>query len=81
MAITTKGEMIKMLKRYGIRKAEKQGVGEVPLEHIKYENLCVIFDDFMNKMLELAWEDANIWDKTYGTGDSQVWKNKLLLLL
>lgn len=67
MAIT-KGEMIKILKRYGIRKGEK-GNAIVKLEHLKYEDICKIYAEFENKF--------NDRYNYVGTGDSEAWKEKI----
>lgn len=42
----TKGEMIKDLKNWGIRHADKQGVGTVPLEHLKYEDVASKWSEY-----------------------------------
>ena len=36
----TKGQMVKELKAKGIRKGEKEGVGVVKLEHLKYYQIA-----------------------------------------
>lgn len=36
----TKGTMVDQLKSWGIRRAEKEGVGEVSLEHIKGSDIA-----------------------------------------
>lgn len=36
----TKGRMVTQLKGLGIRRAEKVGVGEVPLEHLRYSDIA-----------------------------------------
>ena len=59
----TKGEMVKILKRYGIRRGDKNGAN-VPLAHLKYEDICKIYDDFEKNFAE----DITI---TYGTGDAE----------
>ena len=43
---TTKGEMTKILKRYGVRTADTADGRTVGIKHLKYEELCVLFDDF-----------------------------------
>ncbi len=44
--ITTKGQMIKELKRVGIRKVEKEGSGAlVSLEHLKYFQVAKLYNE------------------------------------
>ena len=42
----TKGQMIKQLKQFGIRRAEKEGYGDVPLEHLKYYQVCNLWQEY-----------------------------------
>ena len=65
---TTKGEMTKILKRYGVRKGDTSDGRTVKLEHMKYEDLCVLFDKFAEALAEKAWEN-NGMPEPYGTGD------------
>lgn len=45
--ITTKGQMIKELKRVGIRKVEKEGNSAlVSLEHLKYFQVAKLYDEY-----------------------------------
>lgn len=39
----TKGMMIKELKQAGIRKAVKEGIGLVSLEHLKFYQVCKLW--------------------------------------
>lgn len=65
---TTKGEMIKELKRFGIRIGDK-GNATVKLEHLKYEDVCKLYNEF---------DKSFIGDTDFvGTGDSEVWKGKI----
>ena len=41
----TKGQMIKQLKQLGIRRAEKEGYGDVQLEHLKYYQVCNLWQE------------------------------------
>lgn len=36
----TKGRMVTQLKKLGVRRAEKTGVGTVALEHLKYSDIA-----------------------------------------
>ena len=67
--IGTKGEMTKILKRFGIRKAETPDGRTVKLEHLKYPDLCVLFDEF-----EKNFKPGS---KGFGTGDAEKWRSKL----
>ena len=71
---TTKGEMTKILKRYGVRSGDTSDGRTVKLEHMKYEDLCVLFDRFANEILEETWEN-NGMRETYGTGDGLYFHN------
>lgn len=43
MLIYSKGYMTKRLKAAGVRKGEKDGAGEVSLEHLKYADLVRLY--------------------------------------
>ena len=66
---TTKGEMVKILKRYGVRTADTADGRTVGIKHLKYEELCVLFDKFTDELIEESWEN-NGMPEPYGTGDT-----------
>lgn len=66
---TTKGEMTKILKRYGVRTADTADGRTVGIKHLKYEELCVLFDSFTDNIFYDEYV-GGIAPKTYGTGDA-----------
>ena len=48
----TKGQMVDQLKTWGIRKGIKEGVGEVPLEHLKSHDIVNLWSVEYNRRKE-----------------------------
>lgn len=50
----TKGQMIKDLKKAGVRKAVKEGVGLVKLEHLKFYQVCNLWTETFGENAAVA---------------------------
>ena len=64
---TTKGEMVKILKRFGIRKGDTSDGRTVGIKHMKYEDICVLFAELEEKLKNHEFRE----NAPHSTGDAE----------